>query len=273
MYTHHRLLHESAPSDRDPGTDRSRGAGQPGNAAKAAATARLRRDAGDDLARHQGARPREARRRVSAAGRRGAKSGDGADRARAGRRRVPPSRRAGAAARGHPYRRRPGTAARDCARPRAAARGRRHDWGRRHDSCRGARRARRGDAGKTLEGLHRRMTRIALAYSGSPHTSHAIGWLADVHAAEVVTLTLDLGQGRRLEAVRDRALAMGASRAHVLDVHEEFAREYFLRALRADALLVDGRSLVSALSRPLLAQKLVEIADIEQTTTVAHACA
>jgi len=117
------------------------------------------------------------------------------------------------------------------------------------------------------------MTRIALAYSGSPDTSHAIGWLADVHAAEVVTLTLDLGQGRRLEAVRDRALGMGASRAHVLDVYEEFAREYFLRALRADALLVEGRSLVGALSRPLLARKLVEIAEIEQTTTVAHACA
>ena len=117
------------------------------------------------------------------------------------------------------------------------------------------------------------MTRIALAYSGSPHTSHAIGWLADVHAAEVVTLTLDLGQGRRLEAVRDCALAMGASRAHVLDAHEEFAREYFLRALRADALVVGGRSLVGALSRPLLAQKLIEIAQIEHTTTVAHACA
>jgi len=117
------------------------------------------------------------------------------------------------------------------------------------------------------------MTRIALAYSGSPDTSHAIEWLADVHAAEVVTLTLDLGQGRRLEAVRDRALGMGASRAHVLDVYEEFAREYFLRALRADALLVEGRSLVGALSRPLLARKLVEIAEIEQTTTVAHACA
>ena len=59
----------------------------------------------------------------------------------------------------------------------------------------------------------------------------------------------------------------------MLDVYEEFAREYFLRALRADALLVEGRSLVGALSRPLLARKLVEIAEIEQTTTVAHACA
>lgn len=117
------------------------------------------------------------------------------------------------------------------------------------------------------------MTRIALAYSGSPDTSHAIAWLADVHAAEVVTLTLDLGHGRHLESVRDRALAMGASRAHVLDAYEEFGREYFLRALRADALLVEGRSLVGALSRPLLAQKLVEIAGIEHTTIVAHACA
>lgn len=116
------------------------------------------------------------------------------------------------------------------------------------------------------------MTRIVLAYSGSPATSHAIGWLAATHAAEVVTLTLDLGQGRRLEAVRDRALATGASRAHVLDVHEEFARDYFLRALRADALFADGQSLVSALSHPLLAQKLVNVADIEQADRVAYAC-
>lgn len=116
------------------------------------------------------------------------------------------------------------------------------------------------------------MTRIVLAYSGSPDTSPAIGWLAATQEAEVVTLTLDLGQGKQLDAVRDRALAMGAARAHVLDVYEEFAREYFLRALKADALSAGGRSLVTALSRPLIAQKLVEIAGIEQTTTVAHAC-
>jgi argininosuccinate synthase len=116
------------------------------------------------------------------------------------------------------------------------------------------------------------MTRIILAYSGSPATSHAIGWLTHTHAAEVVTLTLDLGQGRRLEAVRDRALATGASRAHVLDVYDEFAHEYFLRALRADALFANAQSLVGALSHPLLARKLVDMAGIEQADAVAFGC-
>jgi argininosuccinate synthase len=117
------------------------------------------------------------------------------------------------------------------------------------------------------------MTRIVLAYSGSGATANAIAWLSATYGAEVVTLTLDLGQGKELEAVRDRALSMGAIRAHVLDAHDQFVREYFLRALRAGALFDGGRSLVAALSLPLIAQKLAEVAAIEQTSDVAHASA
>jgi argininosuccinate synthase len=115
--------------------------------------------------------------------------------------------------------------------------------------------------------------RIVLAYSGSAATASGVRWLADRYGADVVTLTLDLGQGKPLEAVRDRALSLGAVRAHVLDVHDQFVREYLLRALRAGALYDGDRSLVRALSRPLIAQRLVEVARIEQTTDVAHACA
>jgi argininosuccinate synthase len=117
------------------------------------------------------------------------------------------------------------------------------------------------------------MTRIVLAYSGSLATANSVRRLADRHQAEIVTLTLDLGQGKELEAVRDRALSLGAVRAHVLDGHDQFAREFLLRALRAGALHDGQRSLVAALSRPLIAQRLVEVARIEQTTDVAHACA
>jgi len=78
--------------------------------------------------------------------------------------------------------------------------------------------------------------RIVLAYSGSLEGSAAIQWLRDHHSAEIVAVTLDLGQGRELEVVRDRALATGAQRAHVLDTRDEFAREYVVPALRADAL-------------------------------------
>jgi argininosuccinate synthase len=113
--------------------------------------------------------------------------------------------------------------------------------------------------------------RIVLAYSGSRCSSIAIGRLAQTHSAEVVTLTLDLGQGGDLEEVRDSALAAGAVRAHVLDAREELAKNYLLRALKAGALYDRGRSAAPLLARPLIAQKLVEIAGIEQTDIVAHA--
>ncbi len=114
------------------------------------------------------------------------------------------------------------------------------------------------------------MTRIVLAYSGSLEGSAAIDWLRRRHGAEVVTLTLDLGQGRVLEAVRDRALALGAERAHVLDARDQFAQAFVLPALRADALHDDRVPMALALSRPVIAQKLVEIATIERADAVAH---
>jgi argininosuccinate synthase len=116
------------------------------------------------------------------------------------------------------------------------------------------------------------MQRIVLAYSGSAAADAAVRWLAEQHGAEVVALTLDVGQGGGLEEVRDRALAAGAIRAHVLDVREEFIAEYLLRALRAGVLYDRGASNATAVGRPLIAKRLVEIARIEQTTTVAHAC-
>jgi len=114
------------------------------------------------------------------------------------------------------------------------------------------------------------MKRVVLAYSGSRAAALAIPRLAEKYEAEIVALVLDVGQGKDLEAIRDRALSSGAVRAHVLDVREEFARQYVLRALRANALFRDGASQMPALLRPLIAQKLVEIADIEQTLAIAH---
>jgi argininosuccinate synthase len=114
------------------------------------------------------------------------------------------------------------------------------------------------------------MKRVVLAYSGSRAAALAIPRLAEKYEAEIVALVLDVGQGKDLEAIRDRALMSGAVRAHVLDVREDFARQYILRALRADALFRDARPLIAALQRPLIAKKLVEIADIEQTLAIAH---
>src|SRR5436189_195059 len=116
------------------------------------------------------------------------------------------------------------------------------------------------------------MERIVLAYSGGLDTSVAIPWLAERYGAEIIAVTMDLGQGKELEDVRDRALATGAVRAHVLDVREEFARDYVLRALKAGAIYEDRYPMGTALGRPLIARKLVEIAAIEQATAIAHGC-
>lgn len=112
--------------------------------------------------------------------------------------------------------------------------------------------------------------RIVLAYAGSLEGSAAIRWLHERHDAEVVTVTLDLGQGRELEAIRDRALALGALRAHVLDARDAFAHDYVVPALRADALHEGRVPMALALSRPLIARTLVEIAGIESADAVAH---
>jgi argininosuccinate synthase len=116
------------------------------------------------------------------------------------------------------------------------------------------------------------MTRIVLAYSGGLDTSVAIPWLKEKHDAEVIAVTLDLGQGGELNQIRERAMAAGAIRCHVLDVREEFARDYILPALQADALYEERYPLATALGRPLIAKKLVEIAQMENASAIAHGC-
>jgi argininosuccinate synthase len=116
------------------------------------------------------------------------------------------------------------------------------------------------------------MKRIVLAYSGGLDTSVAIPWLKARYGADVIAMTMDLGQGKELEDVRNRALAAGALRAHVLDVREEFASSYVVPALKADALYEDRYPMATSLGRPLIAKKLVELAAIEQAGAIAHGC-
>lgn len=116
------------------------------------------------------------------------------------------------------------------------------------------------------------MDRIVLAYSGGLDTSVAIPWLAEKYRAEIVTVTMDLGQGKELDDARERALALGAARAHVLDLRGEFARDFVLPALQAGAVYEDRYPLATALGRPLIARHLVEIARLENASVVAHGC-
>ncbi|MEX2270737.1 MAG: argininosuccinate synthase [Vicinamibacterales bacterium] len=116
------------------------------------------------------------------------------------------------------------------------------------------------------------MEKIILAYSGGLDTSVAIPWLSDRFDAEIIAVTMDLGQGKELDDVRERALAVGAKRAHVIDLREEFARDYILPALQAGAIYEGKYPLATALGRPLIAKHLVEIGRIEGSTTIAHGC-
>ena len=101
------------------------------------------------------------------------------------------------------------------------------------------------------------MERIVLAYSGGLDTSVAIPWLAEKYQVEVVAVTLDLGQGKELDDVRERAIAVGAIRCHVFDAKAEFADGYILPSLQAGALYEGQYPLATALARPLIAKRLV----------------
>jgi argininosuccinate synthase len=113
--------------------------------------------------------------------------------------------------------------------------------------------------------------RVVLAYSGGLDTSVAIGWIAEQTGAEVIACAVDVGQdGEDLEVIRERALACGAVESEVVDARAEFADDYCLPALKADALYMDRYPLVSALSRPTIVKHLVATARQHGATVVSH---
>jgi argininosuccinate synthase len=115
--------------------------------------------------------------------------------------------------------------------------------------------------------------RVVLAYSGGLDTSVAIGWIAQETGAEVVAVAVDVGQGGEdMDTIRKRALECGAVEAVVADARDEFAEQYCLPALQANALYMDRYPLVSALSRPVIVKHLAEAAKQHGATTVAHGC-
>ena len=115
--------------------------------------------------------------------------------------------------------------------------------------------------------------RVILAYSGGLDTSVAIPYLAEQTGAEVVAVAIDVGQGGEdMEVIRKRALACGAVESEVIDAKEEFAADFCLPALRANALYQERYPLVSALSRPLIVRHLVAAARRHGGTMVAHGC-
>ncbi|HEX4044272.1 MAG TPA: argininosuccinate synthase [Gammaproteobacteria bacterium] len=114
--------------------------------------------------------------------------------------------------------------------------------------------------------------KIILAYSGGLDTSCAIKWLQDQYHYDVIAVSMDVGEGKDLEPVRDKALKVGASQCYILPLQERFAQELLIPALQANMLYEGVYPLISALSRPVIAQALVEIAAKENAVAVAHGC-
>ncbi len=110
--------------------------------------------------------------------------------------------------------------------------------------------------------------RVVLAHAGDAATLCAIPWLA--REAEVVTVTVDVGQGESLLAVRERALEAGAVRAHVLDARDVFAHDLVLRALRAGAVGFDGDPHAAVLALPCVAGQVAMVAGMEDADALAH---
>ena len=115
--------------------------------------------------------------------------------------------------------------------------------------------------------------RVVLAYSGGLDTSVAISWIGKQTGAEVVAVAIDLGQGGEdMESVRQRALDCGAVESIVVDARDEFAEQYCVPTVQANALYMGRYPLVSAISRPLIVKHLVAAAKEHGGTTVAHGC-
>jgi argininosuccinate synthase len=115
--------------------------------------------------------------------------------------------------------------------------------------------------------------RVLLLYSGGLDTSVMLKWIQDEYQAEVVALTVNLGQpGEDYDVVRGKALKIGAVEAHVVDAREEFARDYVLPAIKANAIYGLGYPLFTALGRPLIAKLAVEYARRTGCDTIAHGC-
>ncbi|GAA0448211.1 argininosuccinate synthase [Lentibacillus halophilus] len=114
--------------------------------------------------------------------------------------------------------------------------------------------------------------KIVLAYSGGLDTSVAVNWLRDQYNYDVIAVALDVGEGKDLEPVKEKALQVGAVKSYVVDAKSLFADEYVLPALQANLLYEGKYPLISALSRPLISKILVDIAKKEGASAVAHGC-
>ncbi|MDA4111966.1 MAG: argininosuccinate synthase [Thaumarchaeota archaeon] len=114
--------------------------------------------------------------------------------------------------------------------------------------------------------------KVVLAYSGGLDTSVSIKWIKEKYGLDVVTCTVDVGQQEDLSRIGETAKKIGAVNHYQLDAKEEFARDYVFKSIKANSLYEGSYPLSTAIARPLLAEKLVEVAEKEGAVAVAHGC-
>ncbi|EIJ42892.1 argininosuccinate synthase [Beggiatoa alba B18LD] len=112
--------------------------------------------------------------------------------------------------------------------------------------------------------------KVVLAYSGGLDTSIILKWLQDEYHCEVVTFTADIGQGEELEPARAKAQKLGVKEIHILDLREEFVRDFVFPMFRANSLYEGEYLLGTSIARPLIAKYLVEIANSAQADAISH---
>ncbi len=112
--------------------------------------------------------------------------------------------------------------------------------------------------------------KVVLAYSGGLDTSIVIKWLIETYNAEVIAFCADLGQGEDLNAIKEKAVKTGASKAYVEDLRDEFVKDYIFPMLRANAIYEGTYMLGTSIARPLIAKKQIDIAIKENADAVAH---
>src|SRR5437016_1708941 len=112
--------------------------------------------------------------------------------------------------------------------------------------------------------------RIVLAYSGGLDTSVLLSWIRENYHAEMIAFCANIGQEEELRGLRKKALRTGASRLYVDDLREEFARDFIFPMIRAGAIYEGQYLLGTSIARPLIAQRMVEIAHAEKADAIAH---
>lgn len=116
----------------------------------------------------------------------------------------------------------------------------------------------------------RNINKVVLAYSGGLDTSVILKWLEDVYGCEVVTFTADIGQGEEVAPARAKAEAMGIKEIYIEDLREEFARDYVFPMFRANAIYEGEYLLGTSIARPLIAKRLIEIANETGADAISH---